>query len=55
MSRSYDAKQEALKAYPEDKDSGVSLLLDYLGCSESDFTYEWSQSPEEYIYGKKEP
>ena len=53
MSRSFDAKQEAIKAYPHDRESGVSLFLDYLNCSESDFLYENNESPEEYIYGAK--
>lgn len=54
MSRAYDARQEALNAHPESREEGVSLFLGYLGCSESDFKYEWSQSAEEYIYGKDE-
>lgn len=52
MSRAYDAKQQVLKAYPEDKESGVSLFLDFLDMDEEDFEYEWNQTPEQYIYGK---
>jgi len=51
MSRQYDAKQEALKAYPGDRQSGVELFLGYLGVSEADFQYEEGKSSEEYIYG----
>lgn len=40
MSRAYDAKQAALKAYPDDQESAVQLLLDYLDISEDDFKYE---------------
>jgi hypothetical protein len=52
MSRQYDAKQEALKAYPTDREAGVRLLLDYCDVSEKDFIYEEGMTPEEYIYGK---
>lgn len=52
MSRQYDAKQAALKAYPNDREAGVQLFLGYLGVSEKDFTYEEACSAAEYIYGK---
>lgn len=55
MSRQYNAKQEALKAYPNDREAGVRLLLDYCGVSEKDFIYEEGVTPEEYIYGKITP
>ena len=51
MSRQFDAKQEALKAYPNDKEAGVRLLLNHLAASEEDFIYEEGMTPEEYIYG----
>lgn len=51
MSRQYDAKQEALKAHPEDQQSGIDLFLGYLGVSADDFQYEEGISPAEYIYG----
>lgn len=54
MSRQYDAKQAALKAYPTDRKAGAELLLEYLECSEADFKYEEGMTPEEYIYGKAE-
>jgi hypothetical protein len=52
MSRQFDAKQEALKAYPNDKEAGVNLFMAYLDMSENDFVYEEGMTPEEYIYGK---
>ena len=51
MSRQFDAKQVALKAYPNDRKAGVRLLLDYLEASENDFIYEEGMTPDEYIYG----
>lgn len=51
MSRAFDAKHEALKAYPEDRESGVELFLDYLNVSFDDFTYNEGMTPEEYVYG----
>lgn len=53
MSRQYDAKQAALKAYPENRENGVDLFLGYLDVDEGDFIYENDQTPEEYIYGRK--
>lgn len=55
MSRQYDAKQKALKAYPNDRAAGVDMFLGYLGVSESDFAYEESQSAESYIHGDPGP
>lgn len=55
MSRQFDAKAAALKAYPNDKEAGVQLFLEYLDGNESDFRYEEGVSPEEYIYGKAQP
>lgn len=55
MSRAYDAKQHALKAYPDDREKAIDLFLDYCDISESDFEYEFNQSPEEYIFGNKKP
>jgi hypothetical protein len=51
MSRQYDAKQAALKAYPDDVQSGVDLFLEFLAVSEDDFRYGEGMSPAEYIYG----
>lgn len=51
MSRQFDAKQEALKAYPEDVKSGVDLFLSFLDISDNDFRHEEGTTPEEYIYG----
>lgn len=51
MSRAFDAKQHALKAYPDDVDSGIELFLDFLGISRDDFEYAENQKVEEYLYG----
>jgi len=52
MSRAYDAKQAALKAYPNDRDAAVSMFLGYCwDMSEEDFEYEYNMSPEKYIFG----
>lgn len=53
MSRQYDAKQEVLKAYPEDRVAGVDLFQKIIDCSESDFRYEEGMGFEEYIYGEE--
>ena len=55
MSRQYDAKHEALKAYPDDVESGVDLFLTILNVSEEDFRYEEGMSPGEYVYGADYP
>ena len=49
MSRQYDAKHHVLKAYPDDREAGVNLFLEYLNVSADDFAYEEGMSPEEYI------
>lgn len=54
MSRAFDAKQQALSAYHDDKVMAVDLFLNYLDISESDFMYEFNQSAEEYIFGSEE-
>lgn len=51
MSRQYEAKQHVLKAYPDDRESGIDMFLDYLNVSQNDFVYEEGVSVEEYIYG----
>ena len=53
MSRQYDAKQEVLKAYPDDVQAGVEMFLGYLDASASDFEYEEGMTPAAYIYGAK--
>ncbi len=52
MSRAYDAKQAALKAYPEDRQAAVDLFIDFLGMDSVDFEYEFNMTEEEYIFGK---
>lgn len=54
MSRAFEAKHEAIRAYPDDVENGVGLFLGYLDISRSDFEYEFNQTPEEYIYGEKQ-
>lgn len=51
MSRQYTAKQAVLKAYPDDKESGVDLFYEIMDCGQSDFEYEEGMTAEEYIYG----
>lgn len=51
MSRQFDAKQEVLKAYPEDRESGVDLFQEILDISESEFRYNEGMGFEDYIYG----
>lgn len=53
MSRAYEAAKAAKKAYPNDRLLAVDLFLGYLDVSESDFEYEFSQTPEEYLFGKE--
>ena len=55
MSRQYDAKQEVLAAWPNDREEGVRLFLIILDVCESDFQYEEGMSSEEYIYGSRTP
>jgi len=53
MSRAFDAKEQAIAAYPNDKEKAIDLFFSYLDCSESDFEYEFNQTAEEYIFGDK--
>lgn len=55
MSRQFDAKYAALKAYPTDREAGIQLFMEYLDANEKDFVYEEGMTPEEYIYGKQQP
>lgn len=52
MSRAYDAKQFAL-ASTGNREVAIDLFLGYLDVSESDFQYEFNQSPEKYIFGNE--
>ena len=54
MSRAYDAKNAALKAYPNSREKAVSLFIDFLGMDTVDFEYEFNMTEEEYIFGKTE-
>lgn len=51
MSRAYEAKKAAIKAYPNDEDASINLFLGYAEISEEDFIYEFNMSPREYIFG----
>ena len=54
MSRAYDAKKRTLAVYPDNKEDGVSFFLDFINMSSEDFEYEFSETPEFYIYGSAE-
>jgi len=51
MSRAYDAKQAALKAHPNDRESAIDLFIGYVGMDCSDIEYELGESVEKYIFG----
>ena len=53
MSRQYDAKQEALSAYPNDREKAVSLFKNFIDMDTVDIEYEIGMSCEEYIFGKE--
>ena len=57
MSRAYDAKQQALKAYPNDREAACDLFVEFLDMGQSDIEYELGESVEKYIFGdeKGEP
>ncbi len=50
MSKAFEAKKHVLKAYPIKSNAAISLFLDYIEMSESDFEYEFNESAETYIY-----
>ena len=52
MSRQFDAKQEALSAYPNDIEKAVSLFQNFIDMDTVDIEYELGMSCEEYIFGK---
>mgnify|MGYP000630773629 CR=1 FL=1 len=51
MSRAYDAKQAALAAYSDDRESAIDLFIGYVGVDESDLEYDLGESVEKYIFG----
>ena len=51
MSRAYDAKRAALKAYPDDPSEAIALMLGYLDTGTKDFIYEQGMTPSEYLFG----
>jgi hypothetical protein len=56
MSKQFDAKQAALKAYPEDREAAVDLFVGYIGIDIDEIEYENGMTCEEYIFGdEKKP
>jgi hypothetical protein len=53
MSRAYDAKQQVLKAYPNDRESGIDLFMAIIDVGVDDFLYEHNETPEQYVYGNQ--
>ena len=51
MSRAYEAKLQALDAYPDDREKAIDLFIGYVGMDESDLEYEFGQTVEMYIFG----
>ena len=51
MSRQFDAKQQALSAYPDDREAAIDLFIGYMGMDCSDIEYELGMSVEKYIFG----
>lgn len=55
MSRLYDAKQAALAAHQDDRESAIDLFIGYCDLDQSDIEYEIGQSVEKYIFGDELP
>lgn len=53
MSRTYDAKNAALKAHPTNRKAAINLFLEYLNVSQDDFFHEENMTAEEYIFGNQ--
>lgn len=51
MSRVYDAKQVALAAHPDDRETAIELFIGYCDMDESDLAYDLGMSIEKYIFG----
>ena len=51
MSRQYDAKQQALAAYPDNRECAVDLFLDFIDMGQSDIEYELGETVEQYLFG----
>ena len=51
MSRQYEAKQQALAAFPDDREAAIDLFVGYIGMDCSDIEYELGMSSEKYIFG----
>ena len=51
MSKQFDAKQAALKAYPEDREAAVDFFIGYIGIYIDEIEYENGMTCEEFIFG----
>jgi hypothetical protein len=54
MSRQYDAKNAALRAYPTRSDEGVDLFLTICDMGAEDLEYELGEPLVDYVYGAEE-
>ena len=54
MSRLFDAKQQALSAYPDDRESAVEMFIGYIDADVCDIEYEVGTTIEKYIFGDEE-
>jgi hypothetical protein len=54
MSRAYDAKNAALRAYPERSYEGIELFQLICDGDADDLAYELGMSLEDYVYGAEE-
>ncbi len=53
MSRAYEAKLEAIKAYPDDRQAAASLFHKMLDMGWSDIEYDLGMSIEKYLFGNE--
>jgi hypothetical protein len=51
MSKQFDAKQAALKAYPEDREAAIDLFVGFIDMDIDEIEYENGMTCEEYIFG----
>jgi hypothetical protein len=50
MSKQFDAKQAALKAYPEDREAAIDLFVGFIDMDIDEIEYENGMTCEEYIF-----
>ncbi len=53
MSRAYDAKQEALKKYPSNKEKAATFFLKFLDVSAINFNTEVHETAEDFLSREK--